>query len=565
MDLFTDYQTHSFSFPTADGGAVEQQVLGWSQGGCTVVWSDLLPRILALHGKKICAGKTVLELGAGCGLVGLLAARYASRVDITDGDEQEAVLIASNIEAHAPASGCVCSALHLNWGSDFAAAAVKSGELLPAYDLILSAQVVYVPAAIGPLVETVASLLTADGVWYLYNDAVACMSTQSECRALLDAALAAHDLRAEPVLAASSSTTTTGGTTGTTTTTGTGKDDDDRLHMPMLPQDEGSSGSASIRLFPHADAYMLKITRGAKQQQQTLQQQPADGSDEMDGALSELVDTSAESSVRRAAAMKIGAMRALATAADVARVVEQLGNSHNCDVGGGAMSVRRAALLAFTELARGDATCSVPESVTSCVPAVSALMGHADDDTREMAVRAMSALGAHADVAALACALEDAESEDVRSAAADSLVVLRDVLTAAHLEAITHRLTRADEDDEDDEAIRTKVLHVVAGIGVAAASQADVVAASLADEATTVRAAAAKTIGALGEQAAAAHVDTVAGLLEDDDARVREAAVSALGALGAESHAETISELLGDPDRGVRTAATAVLKRWGAA
>ena len=90
MDLFTDYETHCFSFETAGSGpTLEQEVLGWSRGGCVVVWSDLMPRLVAFQGEDLVGGKTVLELGAGCGLVGLVAAHFAARVDITDGDVQE--------------------------------------------------------------------------------------------------------------------------------------------------------------------------------------------------------------------------------------------------------------------------------------------------------------------------------------------------------------------------------------------------------------------------------------------------------------------------------------------
>ena len=79
----------------------------------------------------------------------------------------------------------------------------------------------------------------------------------------------------------------------------------------------------------------------------------------IDAALRELTDEDAESSVRRAAALKIGAMGAEISAEDVARVIKQLANPHNCHVGGGAMSVRRAALLAFTELALFAKICMI--------------------------------------------------------------------------------------------------------------------------------------------------------------------------------------------------------------
>ena len=141
--MFATHDLHTFTFPTLDADrAVTQSCLGWRQGGCDIVWSDHLPRVLAAHGSAMCGGKTVLELGAGCGLVGLIAAQFASRVDITDGDPEEVDLIQMNVEAHAPAGGAVVSAQFLEWGSAPAAEARSSGALLAGgYDVILAAQV----------------------------------------------------------------------------------------------------------------------------------------------------------------------------------------------------------------------------------------------------------------------------------------------------------------------------------------------------------------------------------------------------------------------------------------
>ena len=225
--LFDDYEERVFQYPTSLDDAsivLEQRISGWCQGGCDIVWSDLLPRVLAVHGEAMVGGKSVLELGAGCGLVGLVAARWASRIDITDGDEAEVELIRKNVEEYAPTPGAACAAQFLEWGTEAAADARTSGALLSGgYDVILAAQVVYVPSAIPKLVETIAALLAPQDAacCYLYNDAVSTTATQPECRALLDAALATHRLRAEPCA----------------------------LRLP--------TGAA----LPHADAYLLHITR----------------------------------------------------------------------------------------------------------------------------------------------------------------------------------------------------------------------------------------------------------------------------------------------------------------
>jgi hypothetical protein len=242
MNLFTEesWEAASFTFAKADGGPpIKQTVLGWVQGGCNITWSNVLPEILcSRYGPEICGGKTVLELGAGCGLIGLVAANWAMRVDITDGDEEEVELIRRNVEENAPTGGCVCSAVHLEWGGESAAAARKAGSPLSpdGYDLILASQVVYVPAAIEPLVMTIATMLRDDSSEaLLYNDAVSTTSTQQECRALLDAAIAAHGLVAEPALCDGADQPTEG-----------------RLRLP-----EGT-------VMPHADSYVLRIRRRAR-------------------------------------------------------------------------------------------------------------------------------------------------------------------------------------------------------------------------------------------------------------------------------------------------------------
>ena len=64
-----------------------------------------------------------------------------------------------------------------------------------------------------------------------------------------------------------------------------------------------------------------------------------------------------------------------------------------------------------------------------------------------MAVRAMGALGNHANVPALITVLSNEEEpeEAVRTAAVDALLVLRAQLTAAHLASLLERLQVSEE------------------------------------------------------------------------------------------------------------------------
>merc|ERR1712224_207888 len=161
--------------------------------------SEALPRLVACNGHCL-SGRNVLELGAGCGLISLLAARHAASVVATDGDIEEVSLIRTNCEQHAPCVG-VLTALHLEWGTEAALAAIAAANTplkgRQSFDIILGSQIVYVPRNIPLLVETIDFFLAPDGEMLLYNDAVSTASSQEFCRQELDKALAKHSLSAE--------------------------------------------------------------------------------------------------------------------------------------------------------------------------------------------------------------------------------------------------------------------------------------------------------------------------------------------------------------------------------
>jgi HEAT repeat protein len=276
--------------------------------------------------------------------------------------------------------------------------------------------------------------------------------------------------------------------------------------------------------------------------------------DSVDTLLIRMCATDAESSVRRDAANQLGSRPAYElTAAQMSRVVRALANSHNCAVGGGAISVRRAALLAFTQL------CGEPGlHSAACRSELSELLADADPDVREMAARAMAALGAHADRLAVAALLEDVD--DVRSAAVDTLVALGAHLDSADLAFIASGLSHQDD------AVKVAALSALRGAEGLAAAHSGEIAACTTDEHEDVRAAAASALGAVGGDGV---TGILASLLGDEAARVRIAAVGALGELpasyGAQDLVDDVSELLGDADRGVRSAVSWRLKRWGVA
>merc|ERR1719379_1236076 len=140
MDFFdeTEYVEREFEFAT-ETGVLKQKALGWVQGGCNVVWGDLLCWYLARN-PELCRGRRVIELGAGCGLVGLLAAQQgAASVLLTDGDEAELPLLRENATRYG--EGTVTAAA-LAWGE--AAAVPESGGTPAAkevFDLVLAQEV----------------------------------------------------------------------------------------------------------------------------------------------------------------------------------------------------------------------------------------------------------------------------------------------------------------------------------------------------------------------------------------------------------------------------------------
>lgn len=191
LSVFTTYYERTLEFEGPDG-PVSQKLLGWSQGACDLVWDMVMPKIVALN-SRLFANTTVLELGAGCGLVGMLASRFASRVDITDGDEEEVDLIAVNCRRFA--APCAQAAV-LDW-----TAVEQATKLLPSYDVILGTQVVYVPKYIPHFAATIAHFLAPGGYALIYNDRTAVDADREGCKKILLRALESHNLAVSDVLA----------------------------------------------------------------------------------------------------------------------------------------------------------------------------------------------------------------------------------------------------------------------------------------------------------------------------------------------------------------------------
>ncbi|KIM67776.1 hypothetical protein SCLCIDRAFT_1209915 [Scleroderma citrinum Foug A] len=117
-------------------------------GGIAWPAGEVLSNYIALRGKQYCQGRSILELGSGTGLVGLVAGALGGRVWITDqtpllGIMQENTIL-NNLQTLVTVS-------ELNWGE-------KVRPEIPHPDIILAADCVYYEPAFPLLVRTLSDL-----------------------------------------------------------------------------------------------------------------------------------------------------------------------------------------------------------------------------------------------------------------------------------------------------------------------------------------------------------------------------------------------------------------------
>jgi len=121
--------------------------------------------------------KKVLELGAGCGLCGLVCrmALNPESVLITDGDHQVLTNLRYNIElnglqladaATLKSSNATISCPQLIWGKNHA---IKFAEQYGKQDVIVATDCVYIPQSVSPLFETINELLDPSGLFLFVN------------------------------------------------------------------------------------------------------------------------------------------------------------------------------------------------------------------------------------------------------------------------------------------------------------------------------------------------------------------------------------------------------------
>ncbi|XP_028677381.2 protein-lysine methyltransferase METTL21D [Erpetoichthys calabaricus] len=120
--------------------------------GC-VVWDAaiVLSKYLETDRMRLAwSGRTVLELGSGTAVVGLMAATLGAFVTVTDLDELQDLIQLNIMENQHLVTGTI-KAKVLKWGEDVS-------EFLPPPDYVLMADCIYYEKSLQPLIKTLKEL-----------------------------------------------------------------------------------------------------------------------------------------------------------------------------------------------------------------------------------------------------------------------------------------------------------------------------------------------------------------------------------------------------------------------
>ncbi|KAJ3007641.1 hypothetical protein HKX48_009005 [Thoreauomyces humboldtii] len=158
-----DSEVAYVSYPLAQGWLTLREELAKISKGTTglVTWEAALRfGEFLLDGRLDVSGKRVLELGAGTGFLGLLAARQgAESVMLTDVDQGVLARLRENVAINDSGQphgfGSSVTVCRLDWNH-------LDLPLLAACDLVMCADVVYDPSLISPLVATLAAFLNGE-------------------------------------------------------------------------------------------------------------------------------------------------------------------------------------------------------------------------------------------------------------------------------------------------------------------------------------------------------------------------------------------------------------------
>ncbi|MEQ2290793.1 hypothetical protein AMECASPLE_006648 [Ameca splendens] len=161
--LFTETFSQEVAYTLMGEELRIKQLFGGNLGVAAPVWEAALHLCRYLEDQSVeLRGRRIIELGAGTGVVGILAARLGAEVTLTD---LPLVLpqLQGNVSANIPPNGWLSArpvVLPLCWGEDHLT--------FPSdWDLVLCADIVYLPETYPLLVETLAHLCKNGAVAYL--------------------------------------------------------------------------------------------------------------------------------------------------------------------------------------------------------------------------------------------------------------------------------------------------------------------------------------------------------------------------------------------------------------
>ncbi|XP_015581881.2 protein N-lysine methyltransferase METTL21A isoform X2 [Ricinus communis] len=108
-------------------------------------------------------GCSVIELGSGVGVTGILCGRFCRQVLLTDHNDEVLKILKKNIELHSPSTNpnC-CAAEKLEWGNSDQANQI-SQRYSGGFDLILGADICFQQSSVPLLFDTVNQLLRIRG------------------------------------------------------------------------------------------------------------------------------------------------------------------------------------------------------------------------------------------------------------------------------------------------------------------------------------------------------------------------------------------------------------------
>ncbi|XP_046870323.1 protein N-lysine methyltransferase METTL21A [Hypomesus transpacificus] len=132
----------------------------WNKlGVAAVVWDAAVVLCMYLElGKVDLKGKVAIELGAGTGLVGIVAALLGARVTITD-REPALEFLAANVKANIPSEQeATAQVSELTWGE------CLEHYQAGGFDIVLGADIVYLEDTFVSLLQTLEHLCSANTV-----------------------------------------------------------------------------------------------------------------------------------------------------------------------------------------------------------------------------------------------------------------------------------------------------------------------------------------------------------------------------------------------------------------